>query len=717
MGSRKLLFGLIFLASTAPTEAEELAEITILASRERVSTLGTPVQHVGAVDLAESKVLSVNEALRKLPGVLARDEEGLGLRPNIGIRGLNPTRSSKVLLLEDGLPLTFAPYGDNATYFHPALERFERIELLKNSGQIAFGPQTIGGILNYISAPTPDRLQGRLSLRGGNLGLRAVDLEVGDTINSLDTGWRLDATHKHSLGSRENIELDVGDVGLKLQQPLSETQSLTLRVNGYRERSQVPYSGLTLAEYRDSPRGNPFVNDYFDVDRRAMSAVHGLQISDAMTLRTAVYHTQLQRDWWRQSSNSRQRPNDAADPTCVDMRNLLTSCGNEGRLRGYRTFGVEPRLQIEGGNAGSIEWRALLGLRHHREWQHRLQVNGDTPQARRAGTGINAGLREDNLRRVHANSGFIELTLRHGATTLTPGVRYEDIRYAREDRLRDSRGNTALNAFMPGIAVSHEISESFSLFGGIHRGFAPPRVEDAIGTNGTVVELDPEYSWNREIGLRWQWDPTSRLELAFFDMDFENQVIPATLAGGSGATLTNGGRTRHRGIELLSEWRGGSFGEFFAVENAPLASMRPRVRVVANWLSDAQFGAGRYASSLSGERISISGNRLPYAAEFGATLTLGAEWPSGLSVQLEGHYVGSMFADDLNTVSLSADGQRGRIGGQATWNITVNYRLNEQLEWFASAKNLSDRLYIADLSRGILPGPPRQLQAGFEYRF
>jgi Fe(3+) dicitrate transport protein len=36
---------------------------------------------------------------------------------------------------------------------------------------------------------------------------------------------------------------------------------------------------------------------------------------------------------------------------------------------------------------------------------------------------------------------------------------------------------------------------------------------------------------------------------------------------------------------------------------------------------------------------------------------------------------------------------------------------------FVSVKNATDRLYIADLSRGILPGAPRQLVFGVEHRF
>ncbi len=92
-------------------------------------------------------MFNFSEALRKVSGVNVRDEEGFGLRPNIGIRGTNPTRSTKILLLEDGVPLAYAPYGDNASYYHPPVERFESIEILKGAGQIEYGPVTVAGAL------------------------------------------------------------------------------------------------------------------------------------------------------------------------------------------------------------------------------------------------------------------------------------------------------------------------------------------------------------------------------------------------------------------------------------------------------------------------------------------------------------------------------------------------------------------------------------------
>ena len=66
-----------------------------------------------------------------------------------------PDRSSKVLILEDGIPVALNPYGEPQLYYTPTIDRMESIEVLKGSGQILFGPQTIGGVINYITADPP----------------------------------------------------------------------------------------------------------------------------------------------------------------------------------------------------------------------------------------------------------------------------------------------------------------------------------------------------------------------------------------------------------------------------------------------------------------------------------------------------------------------------------------------------------------------------------
>ena len=697
-------------------DARVLTEVVVVGSRARARSLAGASQVLEAADLRDARVLTVNEALRKVPGVYARDEEGLGLRPNIGIRGLNPTRSSKVLLLEDGLPLAFAPYGDNATYYHPSFERFERIEVLKNAGQIAFGPQTIGGLVNYISPRAPEAFEAGVTAQGGDRGLRGVTLDVGDRIDTTDTGWRMVANRKHSDGTRDNVDLDVTDGALRLEQEIGGGQSLTLRASAYRERSQVPYSGLTLAEYRTAPRANEFRDDFFAIDRSAFAATHGVELGatpGAARLQTSVYHTRLQRDWWRQSSNSRQRPNDASDPACADMRNLHTTCGNEGRVRGYRTTGIEPRLTMDGRVAGApASLRA--GFRLHEERQHRLQINGDTPWAREAGVGPNAGVREDNTREVSARAAFIEASVSLGRVTVSPGLRREGIAYSRTNRLTGRSGDSRLTQWIPGLGVTVDLAPGVTLYGGRHRGFAPPRVEDIIGNDGGSIELDPELSWNSELGIRWQPTAEVRLEVALFDMDFENQIVAASLAGGAGAGMTNAGRTRHRGLEVGGEIE----GELrIGARRGGGTLLRPYARLAYTWLPVARYEGERRSAIPGFGDVSVTGNRLPYAAEQQGTLTLGLRLPRGVAAQLEANYTGSLYTDDLNTVAITDDGQRGRIGSHLLWNATLQWSPSETTTLFASVKNITDRLYIADLSRGILPGAPRQLAFGVEHRF
>ncbi len=685
---------------------QTLSEIVVLGSRGRLETTAGAGALLDAETLSRSRVLTVNEALRKVPGVVARDEEGLGLRPNIGIRGLNPTRSTKVLLLEDGLPLAFAPYGDNASYFHPPIERFERVELLKGASQIAFGPQTIGGVINYLTRRTPQQFEGALNLRGGNRGLLDAQLRVGDRIDATGTGWQFSATHKRSDGARDNIALEFDDFALRVEQPLGDSRSLSVRTSAFREDSQVPYSGLTLAEWQSDPRGNAFVNDSFELDRWAVAATLGQRFASEAELRMSIYYTYFNRDWWRQSSNSGQRPNDASDPLCGGMSNLVTTCGNEGRLRQYYTAGAEARWQ-QPLEFTSVSGELQAGLRWHVEKQYRVQANGDTPTARAPGTGINGGLRESSRRDVDAASAFVEASFGEGRWRVKPGLRFESIEFERRNLLAGGdAGRATLEEWIPGLGLTLDLGRGAMLFAGVHRGFAPPRVEDLITTAGGSADLDAERSWNSELGLRAAPRRGLSLELTAFNLDFSNQIVPASVAGGIGATLTSAGRTAHRGLEFAGQ---------FDSREALGTSWNLYGRAALTWLAVAEYRGTRFSAITPS--VSVTGNRLPYAPEALATVAFGFEAPAGTSAEIELFYSGAAYTDDLNTVATTANGQRGRIGGYGVLNATLNHVLTDQLTAYASVKNLNEKLYVADMSRGLIPGTPRQLQFGFEYRF
>ena len=705
----------VLLAAAIPAGADDAPPatlndlepvITVIGDRIRLDSIPGSAEVLSGEVLTESRVFTVNEAMRKVPGIFARDEEGLGLRPNLGVRGLNPTRSSKVLLLEDGIPIAYAPYGDNASYYHPPVERFERIEILKGSGQIAYGPHTVGAVINYITPAVPDQLDGRLVASLGNKNFGEVHGQVGARFG--DTGFIAHGTYKETDGARENMHFEVGDVNLKVVHEFTERQAVTFRASYYDESSQVTYSGLTLAEWEDDPFQNPFKYDQMDAQRFGTSATHRSELSPAVTFTTNAYYTYFNRDWWRQSSNSTQRPNDRSDPACGGMANLYQTCGNEGRLRQFWTAGLEPRVSVEHGLFG-VDNVAEAGMRYHVEDQYRIQANGDLPNSREPGTGRNAGMKEDSDRSVEALSAFAQNQFDFGRWTVTPGVRFEHIEYERVDNLLGTSGKSSIDQVVPGIGATVEVLPETVVFAGVHRGFGPPGVADIVTASGGSVDLDAELSWNYELGLRAVPGDGLSYEATLFRMDFENQIVPASVAGGSGATLTSAGETLQQGLELAGQI------DSTAVVEWPVEVF---ARVAYTWVADAEYVGERYSSVSGFGSVRVTGNRLPYAPEHLFAGTLGVRTGFGLEVALASVYTSAAFTDDLNTVDVVANGQRGEIPGYTVWNLTANYAPPLcHCTVFATAKNLTDELYVADMSRGMIPGMPRLVQAGFEVRF
>jgi Fe(3+) dicitrate transport protein len=693
-------------SGTFAAEAEGLESIIVIGNHSARDEIPGSAQTIGPEDLARQNPFTLNEALRQVPGVYPRDEEGLGLRPNIGIRGLNPTRSSKVLLLEDGLPLSFAPYGDNASYYHPPLSRFDRIEVLKGAGQIKFGPHTVGGVINYITPEAPDTPTARFSLTGGNRGAREFDSMLGAP--ALGGKIMVQANYRQSDGVRANHDLRLLDIYLKGQWSLTDTQTLSLRLSRFAEDSQVSYSGLTEAEYAADPRGNPFPNDRFDSERLGASLLHGWKISSAATLKTSFYISRFSRDWWRQSSNSSQRPNDASDPACKGLANLSSSCGNEGRLRDYTVFGGESRLQLK---YDRIELNT--GARVHREVQDRVQWNGDTPTSRTPGIGVNAGVKEDNRRSLVAASGFVEARITFGDLALQPGVRVEHIRYHRTNRLNQISGNSDDTVVIPGFGFTYRAAPELSLYGGVHRGFSPVRTEDIIdNSNGGARDIEAEKSWNYELGVRGQIMPGWQADVTLFQMDFANQTIASSVAGGTGGTPTSQGKTQHRGLELSSQ---------LSSKNAGLTTRDDVfLRSAVTFVERAIFVGPRFSAVAGSGTISVASNRLPYSPRWLISVMAGYKWAQAVTLNAELLHTSQQFGDDLNlnVLNASSSGQLGVLPAFTTVN------LNAQLQWpdshwsvQASVKNIADTLYIADRSRGLLPGSPRQFTVGATIRF
>ena len=697
-------------ADVTEDETVEMPVVEVIGKPERKKHLPGSAQVIDRETLDYSRVMTTNEALRKAAGVNVRDEEGFGLRPNIGIRGLNPTRSTKVLLLEDGIPLAFAPYGDNASYYHPPIDRFDRIEILKGAGQNIYGPQTVGGVINYITPAPPETLASGVMLTAGSRDYFNGHGYVGGR------GMLLDYVRKEGDAARENTHSALNDVNYKAVFGLGGGQALTARASHYSEDSQLTYSGLTDAEYAAFGREyNPFKNDFFDADRQGVSLTHEAPLGGA-TLITNLYGSRFSRDWWRQSSTTTFNPVPNSDPRYTACQQIVTdraagqqvdpdSCdANIGNLREYYSYGVEPRLRLPHeafGAGGELE----AGVRAHFEEQDRIQKIGTSATAR------DGSVAEDNERLNQAYSAFVQNRFAFGTVALIPALRVEHVRYERTNRMTGANGRTGLTEWVPSLGATWAPAETTTLFAGVHRGFAPPTTADLIGNSGVVTaDLDAEESWNYELGARLRPATGLSVEATAFLNDFERQIAVGSIAAGSTPLAT--GETRYEGAELLARTDLGRLLD---------SAHNPFVEVAYTWLPTAEqetpFVRVDDGSTVPG---SAAGNRLPYAPETLVTAAFGYNHLVGVDARLEAVYVGSQYADFANTADAAANGngQVGEIAGFTVWNAALNYRLPVTgFGVFVTAKNLFDKVYIVDRTRGILPGAPRLVQAGVEYTF
>jgi len=713
-------------------QALEIPAVEVIGSPDALQFVPGSANILSQESLYKSHVFTVNEALRKVPGVNVRDEEGLGMRPNIGIRGINPTRSTKTLLLEDGLPLSYAPYGDNASYYHPPVDRFARIEVLKGPGQIMFGPQTITGTINYITPDPPLTPKGFVAFTGGNRDYYNGHINYGGTLGKF--GGLLDITHKESDGARDNTHFDINDFNLKGIYDINAHNALTVRANYFQEGSQVTYSGITDAEMRNfGIRYNPFKNDHFASDRYGTSLTHKLMVNEDVTLTTSAYWSHFHRDWWRQSSTTTDNQCDVDKTNSNNPDNLSfkrrtgtavdpdTCPSIQGRLRDYYTYGVEPRLHVTH-HALGIPGELDAGFRAHYEEQFRSQLNGTS------GTARSGRLFELNERDTAAYSGFLQNRFILGDWSLTPGVRVEHVNFERKNLLNKSLGTSTniisgeseLTEVLPAFGINYNPTENVTAFFGFHRGFAPPRAEDAISNEGNAVDVGPEKSWNYELGVRTKPYKGTQLDATLFHADFEQQNAVGSIAGGS--TPLAAGKALYQGLEMFGRL---DFGEIFNSEH------NVYVQAAYTWVANAETLSPFKCLAVDNRGVpaacpgglvsgSEKGNRLPYSPEHLLTATVGYAHPIGWDIRLETVFVDDQFSDFANTekAAVGGNGQSGKIDDYVILNLSTSYHIRPiDTDVFVTVKNLLDETYIVDRTRGILPGAPRLVQAGFKLNF
>ncbi|HLG55277.1 MAG TPA: TonB-dependent receptor [Vicinamibacterales bacterium] len=664
----------------------------------------------------------IHQMLRQVPGLNIQEEDGYGLRPNIGMRGTGTDRNSKITMMEDGVLVAPAPYAAPAAYYSPTAGRMESLEVRKGSSQVKYGPITTGGVLNYVSTSIPSTFRLRSTLTGGGDNTRKITADIGDSYQNF--GWLLETFQFRNDGFKQ---LDGGgDTGVDLADYLAkfrfnttpkETmyQEVEIKLGRTEQTGDETYLGLTDADFRITPLRRYAASqvDVLDATHEQYQVRHFLARRN-WDVTTLAYRNNFHRAWYKLESvlgsglaGVLRAPELNAERMAVltgsdSAANSLTVRNNN---RTYYSAGVQSVLGAAA-SSGPFGHQLEVGVRYHQDEEDRFQQDdgyqmlGGRMILSRAGA---PGSQANQVIGASAVAGFVSDTITWGKWSASPGLRYESIdldqtTYARTDPSRTGATTilaTEVDAFIPGIGLNYAARPGVGVFGGVHKGFAPPGP-------GAVDGTEVEHSANYEFGTRLQRGGAGTEVVGFFN-DYGNLLGRDTLAsGGTGeGQLFNGGKARVYGLEASAHWN--------PAETMGLASALP-IRL-AYTFTHAEFRNSFQSQFAPWGSVQI-GDELPYVPRhqfYASVETDHQAWRA----RLEGFYVARM-----RTLA----GQGAYVATDATdsyfvVNVSGEYALTAGASVFASVQNVADNVYIVGRHpSGARPGLPRLVQAGLKVR-
>lgn len=658
--------------------------------------------------------------LLQVPGIYARQEDGVGLRPNLGIRGANPDRSKKLTLMEDGILFGPAPYSAPAAYYFPLTTRMAQVRVVKGPSAIAYGPQTVGGAVDFLSRAIPSRPSAAIDFAFGAFGYDKLHAYAGASTEQL--GLLIEFVRIHNTGFKDLPEAGadtgatrnewVAKASYVLDPAAADQHTVGFKLTYSDEVSNETYLGLTDADFREYAYQRYAASALDQMKNHRIGALlsHELDLSKRhIKLTTRAYRHDYARIWRKLNrfggASLFSVLTSPDDPNNAELVRVLR--GAEDSLTGSdslfigpndRTFvsqGIQSVLDLHA-QSGPVAHALQTGVRLHYDSIERrhsedefLMTDGRLVPAGAPTLVTTANYEQSYALALHALDA---ITL--GSLTLTPGARLELIRSHSEDRKTDAKKSAFVAAFMPGIGAYYGITEALGVLAGAYRGFSPP----PPGKDGA----SPEYSVNYEAGARLSRG-AQRLELIGFFNDYSNLTDVCTLSSGCVDqdldSQFSAGKARIYGLEAYASHELSAGDVKFPLTAAYTLTHSEFLETFES--ADPIYGSVQ------------AGDELPYVPRHQLTASIGADYDTA-GAALAGYYVARMREE-----AGSAAYDESLVTDEQTWfDLSAYVRPFRALTLYGNFRNFTaESAIVSRRPYGARPGAPRWLQLGAKLTF
>lgn len=719
-------------------KSQDLDVVTIVGDRSK--SIPGSGQYISSIKIEKLNQPNVHHVLRTIPGINIRDEEGFGLRPNIGLRGTPVNRSAKITLMEDGILIAPAPYSDPAAYYFPTFSRMQGIEVLKGSSQIKYGPYTIGGAINLLSTAIPNSFKGFAQLNYGSFGTNQQRVWIGDSHKNVDYVFEINRMASNGfkeLGEGAPTGFDRRDVLGKIRWHTQEAanifQSVTLKFVSSTEEGNETYLGLTYDDFLKNPlrRYAGTQNDLLDMNHQHISLSHLILPAKGLSIHSSAYFGRTFRDWARISAAGGQSLNAILQnpEAWSNAYQILTGQSNgsldfQSAARTYLSRGLQTLAQYLV-YTGDLTHKIQVGFRYHEDQADRYATRSTYNMLGGMMILATPGIKgnwENQLRNGRGIATFLNYDVSFKGLKISPGIRVEHINfdfqnYGNNDYARLGTSlKTAENnitVFLPGIGLTYRLNETFHFLGGIHRGFSPPGMPSVTSTS---EQAKMELSTNYELGYHWDKGGFSAKMVGFFN-DYTNILGTDNLSGGGAGTgdMFNAGSAHVTGMEISLEYN--------LLQKIKNSSNLMVPVSIAYTLTNSEFretflnGGGDWGTGLISR-----GDKIPFITPHLLTASIGLT-SNKLDLTLIGRYTGVtrvnpgqdafIFpADDVAYADVNA------LQSFFLLDLTANYIITKSLTAFTTLNNLTNhRGIVANLPQGYRPNMPLNINFGFKLNF
>jgi len=693
-------------ASALAADVGTLAPVVIIGTDDEVKSLPGSGAVVNSEQIEQEVVTDVNQVLKTVPGIYIQEEDGAGLRPNIGIRAATAERSEKITLMEDGVLAAPAPYSNPAAYYFPTAMRMSAIEVLKGAPLLRHGPQTTGGVVNLVSTPIPESNSGAITTVLDERGSTDVHLHYG--ARQGNWSWLAETVQRDGEGfkdidrSNNGSGFDIADYVVKLGWQ-GNGQSVLLKKQYSEETSNETYLGLTDTDFATNPDRRYGLSsiDQMTNDHNGTVLTHTKEWNDNITSTATLYRNTFSRDWYKLSGGgsiiSAANGGDANAQGILNGTIDTTGLNYKHNNRAYVSEGLQLNVDLVAG-AHLIS----VGTRLHEDEMDRFQntdvfdqVNGSLVyQSTTAPTGSN-----NRIEKAEATSLWLTDDWQMSEQlNVNLALRYEDVSSSRvqyDDPARtivDSTRNNDSDELLPGASFTYDIDSKWQALAGFHQGFSP------LGGGAKSTE-EPETSDNWEAGIRYQTDNLFVEAIGFYS-DFSNKTENCSLA----APCSNGD-TAGSFVTGAAEVSGLEFQTGTTLTQGEFAIPLH----LSYTYTQAEISEDSATSGFS------SGDKLKGVPENILSLRAGFEHSSGWNNYAVAKYIGeSCVTTGCNTANSAFDETESLV----VVDLISHYPLKQDVNLFVKAENVFDEQKIVSRTPdGARPNKPFTLSIGMKHEF